>query len=290
MGKFIKWIEVRGRSPHTVRAYGRLAQDFSDFLGVRSILEIQHFDVREYLYSLHNHGLSGSSIARQIYGLRAFFDFLEMGGVLSRNAARLIKNRNVPRKLPRVLKLEEIERLIGFAGSPRDKAIIELFFSTGCRLSEVAGMKVQDIDFDARVVRVLGKGDKQREVIFGMPAKKALLAYLGDRRDGPLFQSFSVKRSWSSKEGFPFQSWTGHGLRARSIHRIVKKAAWRPGLRNVFPQALRHSFATELLNGGADLRAVQELLGHASISTTQIYTHVSHKKITEVHAKCHPHG
>lgn len=272
--KFDQWLEVLGRSTSTRRAYKALAAEFCDFLGSRPLLEVKHFDVREYIGYVYKRGLSSASLAQRLAGLKTFFGFLQIGGAASVNIAGLIRARKIPHRLPRYLSLEEVERLIAAAKTPRGRALIELFYSTGCRLSEVANMKVEDVDFDSGVIRVIGKGDKQRIVLFGRSAKKAILAYLGNRRDGSLFLNDSGLAP----------------LGPRRIECEVNKIALAAGLQGVHPHVLRHTFATHLLNGGADLRCVQELLGHSSISTTQIYTHVSTANMVAIHRKCHPHG
>lgn len=185
--KFDQWLEVLNRSASTRRAYGALTREFCGFIGSRSLLEVKHFDVREYIGHVYKRGLSAASLAHRLAGLKTFFGFLQIGGAASVNIAGLIRARKVGRRLPRHLSLEEVERLIAATKTPRERALIELFYSTGCRLSEVANMKLEDVNFNSRTIRVTGKGDKQRIVPFGMPAKKALLAYLGDRRDGFLF-------------------------------------------------------------------------------------------------------
>jgi integrase/recombinase XerC len=336
--KFDAWLEAQNYSTNTRRAYGSAVSYLCEFVASRSLLELSHFDLREFLTSLYKRGLAPSNLARQSYALKTFFDFLNLGGLVDRNIASLIKARKVNRKLPRFLSIEEVERLIGAAKTPRDKAMLEVFYSTGCRLAEVAGMRLEHIDFESRTIRVLGKGNKERIVLFGMPAKEALLAYLGDRKDGFVFRDdqppralhvYRAKPNWNIatvywkggwRQGIPGVdrcSWLGKAdamtreqaleklaavagedfgqrpkpdkpLGPRHIGRIVKKVSLAAGLQGVHPHSLRHSFATHLLNGGADLRCVQELLGHASISTTQIYTHVSTVNMIDVHKRCHP--
>jgi site-specific recombinase XerD len=338
--KFDAWLEAQNYSTHTRKAYRSLTGYLCEFIASRSVLEIKHFDIREFLTYLYKRGLNPSSQARQLSGLKLFFDFLDKGGLVDSNVARLIKTRKVGRRLPRVLSIEEVERLIAAATTPRDKAMFEMFYSTGCRLSEVAGMRFEHVDFESRTIRVIGKGDKERIVLFGRPAKVALLAYLKGRTEGFLFRderpprSLHVYQARPNKEtptlywkGFWMDGtpsvehccWLGKAdamtreqaleklasvagedwgqrpqpdkpLGPRHIERIVKRAAIAAGLKDVHPHALRHSFATHLLNSGADLRSVQELLGHASISTTQIYTHVSTTNMIEVHKKFHPRG
>ena len=334
--KFDQWLEVQHRSPHTRRAYGTLVRNFCTFINSRSLLECKHFDVREYIAHLYKRGLSASSLARQLSGLKAFFDFLQMGGAVPGNIARLIKGRKVGRRLPLVLTVEEVERLIEATKTPRDRALIETFYATGCRLAEVMGMRIEDVDFKSRTARVIGKGDKMRIVLLGRPAKEAVLSYLDGRKDGFLFCDDRPPRALhvrQVKQHVAAEYWLGRWyegnpsvqrikylgkvsemtreqaleklaviagsdwrpqpkpdkpLGARHIGRIIKEAAARAGLKGVHCHTLRHSFATHLLANGADLRYVQELLGHASIITTQIYTHVTTTDMRATHAKCHP--
>jgi integrase/recombinase XerC len=348
--KFDTWLEVQHYSEHTRRAYRELTEDLCRFIASRSLLDVQHFDIREYLGYLHKRGLSASSLARQLSGLKAFFDFLQLGGLVSAVAARMIRTRKVPKRLPRVLSVDEAKRLIEAGQTPRDRAVLELLYATGCRRAELAGIRIEDVDFEARSICVTGKGDKQRIVLFGRPAQEAVLAYLGDRKDGFLFQENrsvdktnrdlrKVRTKWLGRvsemtcvearakllkiigpqkfcvaQAKPNKStptlwwrasWWGYrdantlrrhtsnekidrSIGLGTINRIVKKAALRAGLKNVFPHALRHSFATHLVNGGANIRAVQELLGHSSVSTTMIYTHLALNDLSQVHTKFHP--
>jgi site-specific recombinase XerD len=308
------------------------------------LTRVNHIDIREYLAHLRGRGLADSTLARQLNGLRTFFDFLHLGGVVSFVAPRFVKTRKRHRKLPRFLSVEEAQKLIEAAESARDRAILEIFYATGCRLAEVAGMRLEDVDFSARTIRVLGKGNKERIVLFGRMAREALLEYLGARRQGFLFedqrpsQTLRVTKARASKHwsgvwwrgswgeypdggGPRVQHWKwlgrvsemtrkeaqaklaelvgsantdrpkiNHPLDHQTLFRIVKRAARRAGLAGVHPHTLRHSFATHLLNRGADLRCVQELLGHSSIATTQIYWHVAMENLVEIHKKFHPRG
>lgn len=342
--KFSQWLEIQNYSPHTRRAYAALTADFCRFIRSRSLTEVKHIDIREYLFYLYRLGLAPSSLERHLAGLRTFFDFLNLGGVVASVAPRFIKTRKRQRKLPRFLSVEEVSKLIEAADSPRDRAVLEVFYATGCRLAEVAGMRCEDVDFAARSIRVLGKGNKERIVLFGRMAREALLAYLVDRREGFLFQAelppqkFRVTKAKPNKDEsgvwwrghwheYPQDSWPGvlrykwlgrvsqmtrkqartkllqvvgsvnidrpkvdAPLAHRTLERIVQSAALQAGIRGVHPHTLRHSFATNLLNRGADLRCIQELLGHSSISTTQIYTHVAIENLMESHKKFHPRG
>jgi site-specific recombinase XerD len=342
--KFSQWLEVQNYSAHTRKAYDALTADFCRFIRSRSLTEVKHLDVREYLFSLQRRGLAPSSLDRQLHGLRTFFDFLNLGGIVNFVAPRFIRTRRRQRKLPRFLSIQEASKLIEAAESPRDRAILEIFYATGCRVSEVSGMRCDDVDFEARTIRVLGKGNKERVALFGRMAREALLTYLGDRREGFLFQDHRQPqklrvtkakpnkhesgvwwrghwREYPEGSGAGVQHWQWLGrssamtrkearakllrlvgganigrpkidrpLDTRTLGRIVQRAALRAGLRGVHPHTLRHSFATHLLNRGADLRCIQELLGHSSISTTQIYTHVAVEHLMEIHKKAHPRG
>jgi len=181
--KFDAWLQAQNYSANTRRAYRSVTSYLCEFVGSRSVLELTHFDLREFLTYLYKRGLASSSLDRQGYGLKTFFGFLNLGGLVDSNVARLIKTRKVRRRLPRVLSIEEIERLIAAAAMPRDKAMLEMFYSTGCRLSEVAGMRFEHVDLESRTIRVIGKGDKERIVLFGRPAKQALLACLDGRQE-----------------------------------------------------------------------------------------------------------
>jgi site-specific recombinase XerD len=335
--KFDAWLQAQHYSSHTRRAYRSLTTYLCEFISSRSLLEITRFDLREFLTYLYKRGLSPSSMARQSYALKTFFDFLNLGGLVDSNIASRMKARKVNRKLPRFLSIEEVERLIAAAKTPRDRALIEVFYATGCRLAEVARMRLEDIDFESRTIRVIGKGNKERIVLFGMPAKDAILAYLKGRTDGYLFRDDPPPRGlhvyrqgpnavcateyWQGywREGNPgvaSTKWLGKvsemtheqaleklaavvtdfaqrptvdkPLGPRHIYRIVKRAAIAAGLKDVHPHCLRHSFASHLLNSGADIRSVQVLLGHSDISTTCIYTHVSIVNLLDAHKKFHP--
>jgi site-specific recombinase XerD len=237
--------------------------------------------VRSWLASLHAQGHRRASTARRLASLRTFFRFLCREGVLETNPARAIRAPRIERRLPGHLDEDEVSRLLAIEGddlvSRRDRLILELLYATGIRCSELVGLDVDDIDRQGRLLRVLGKGRKERLVPFGRPAARALEAYLVSRdglsaRDGALLLNLRGGRL------------TDRSVRRRLAHRIGEGA--RRG--RVTPHTLRHSFATHLLQRGADLRAIQELLGHASLSTTQRYTHVDARQMLEIYEKTHP--
>jgi integrase/recombinase XerC len=276
----------RNASPHTLRAYGQDIRDFSVFLQQELGREPHPSDadrwmVRSWLASLHARGHRRSSSARRLASLRTFFRFLCREGILETNPARAILAPRAERRLPAHLDEREVARLLEIDGddlvSRRDRLILELLYATGMRCSELVGLDLGDIDRSGRLVRVLGKGRKERLVPFGRPANAALDAYLNVRKDVP------------ARGPALLLNRRGGRLTDRSVRRSLARrigAAARKG--RVTPHTLRHSFATHLLQRGADLRAIQELLGHASLSTTQRYTHVNARQMLEVYQKTHP--
>jgi integrase/recombinase XerC len=235
--------------------------------------------VRAYVAHLHQLGLRKSSIGRKLAAIRSFYRFLVRRGGLAKNPATDVGSPKVPKKLPSFLPPDELVLLldakpIGAGGEERDRAILETFYATGIRCAELRTLDLADIDRSSGTIRVLGKGGKERVVPIGDQALAAIDAYLAIRgaRKGPLF----LNRK-------------GDRLTVRSIHRIVRARARRAGIsRRVSPHTLRHTFATHLLDAGADLRFIQELLGHARLSTTQKYTHVSSDHLMKVYDQAHP--
>ncbi len=285
MSTFLRHLEVeKNASPHTLRSYRSDLADFQRFCaerepGARPLARVDHRLVRAYLARLHERGLDPASVARKLAALRSWFRFLVRRGVLARNPAREVRSPRLPRKLVSFLPIDEAAALMDgttLAGPERDRdlAILELLYASGLRVSELAGLDAEDCDRVERSVRVVGKGRKERIVPFGTKAAQALDAYLARRgRD----------------TGALFVSRRGRRLTTRSIFSIVRRAAAGAGLRRrVGPHTLRHTFATHLLDAGADLRAIQELLGHRRLSTTQRYTHVGTEQLMRVYDAAHP--
>ena len=340
--KYSQWLEIRNYSENTRLNYVIVIVDFCRFIDSRSITQVTKHDIRAYLQYLQGRGLVSTSLDLKLHALRNFFGFLRLGNLIASNPARFILTRRRHRHLPKFPSIEEVTKIIEATRSPRDRALLETLYATGCRLAEIEGMRCEDVDFAECVIRVLGKGDKERIVLFGTKAKEALLAYLGDRRQGYLFQTNRPKQSlavtiakpnkdepgewwrgaWSeypedSRTGIPHWKWLGRvsqmsrdeaqaylqtltlftktkernvPLCRRQISRIVKEAALRAGLKGIHTHSLRHAFATHMLDRGTDLRCIQELLGHTSVATTQIYTHVSTEQLSKTHTKFHPRG
>jgi integrase/recombinase XerC len=289
----------RNVSSHTLRNYSSDLEQFLDFLapadpktGKRQTPEvsaIDHLTIREWLASLHTAQKKKASIARKLAALRTFFQFLVREGVLELNPAKLVATPKLEKKLPKHLSIEEAVR---FIESPdpetdlgkRDRAMLELMYATGVRVAELTTLNLPDVDFRNKLVRVTGKRRKQRIVPFGDPAGSAIKNYL-DVRDKFLLNAPVSKRD----EEALFLNYQGTRITTRSVGRMVEKyIRICAGMHNISPHALRHSFATHLLDSGADLRDIQELLGHARLSTTQVYTHVSMEKLIEVYDKAHP--
>jgi integrase/recombinase XerC len=280
---FLRYLAAeRGASAHTVRSYRSDLADCAAFLGRRHLGGLAEADarvVRAYLADLHARGLARTSIARRLAALRSFFRFLVRRGRMKANPARDVRSPALPKRLPGHLPIDQSEVLFRQAfgdddAGRRDRAILELLYASGVRVAELAGLAVEDVDLREGSVRVLGKGRKERVVPIGRKAIEALQAYLGSREEsrGPLFRN---RR--------------GGRLTVRSLHRIVRARGRAAGLvARVTPHTLRHTFATHLLDAGADLRLIQELLGHARLTTTQRYTHVSAERLARVYDAAHP--
>jgi integrase/recombinase XerC len=279
---FLQYLEVeRGASPHTVRSYAADLREFNEFVQ-REGASLAGADarlIRAYLARLHQRRLAKSSIARKLATVRSCFRFLARRGVIAQNPARQIRSPRLPRHLPSFLPKDESKDLLDHTvensqTGRRDHALLELLYATGIRVAECSGLDCDDLDRSRGTVRVLGKGDKERLVPVGDAALQALDDYLAMRGTsrGPLFTN---RR--------------GGRLTPRSVHRIVGKRARQSGIdRRVTPHTLRHTFATHMLGEGADLRLIQELLGHSRLSTTQRYTHVSPEHLMKVYDAAHP--
>jgi integrase/recombinase XerC len=288
----------RNVSPHTLRNYHSDLMQFYDHLappdaeGNRRHVDIRQVDnltIREYLSALYEQKRKKTSIARKLATLRTFFKFLCREEVLKLNPARLVASPRLEKKLPVTLSVDDVVRFIETPDTDtplgkRDRAILELLYGTGMRVSELCGLNLDDVDFSHMSIRVRGKGRKERIVPFGGKAKEALELYLGVR--GELL----AEADEADREPLAiFLNYQGTRISTRSVGRMIDKyLKIVADMRNISPHSLRHSFATHLLNAGADLRAIQELLGHARLSTTQKYTHVSHERMMEVYDKAHP--
>ncbi len=289
MVAFINYLRnERHASTNTVRAYENELKAFANFLGPEiRWKDIDHVLVRGFLGDLHSKGLSKVSIARALAALRSMYRWLAREGIVRQNPAKLVATPKIPKKLPRVPTLEEMNNVLDgelpetAAFPERDRAIFELLYGCGLRNSELVGIELNDLQWANEVVLVRGKGKKQRYVPLAGAAAEAVRSYLEARRTMVTEMRASTTRLFINRRGGP--------LTSRSVGRIVKHIAVAKGLPpDVHPHTLRHAFGTHMLSEGADLRAIQELLGHERLSTTQKYTQLSLQQVTEVYDRTHP--
>ena len=324
--KFLEYLRsVKNASPHTTTNYGKDLEQFRGFLMPPGTEEpnprkVTHQLIREFVAHLHEQGLEKSSIARKLAALRSYFKYCVREGMVKENPARLVPTPKLPKRIPAVLSAEEmsgfLDQLAGIQNPggrargrrkrsevektapggvvkledslllPRDRAILELLYAAGLRVSELTGLNVVDMDQKEQMVRVLGKGRKERIVPFGGKAAEALRAYWPVRER---LLGEGARTAIDSQA--VFLNYMGRRLTQRSVGRIVKKYVRIVNINwDLHPHSLRHAFATHLLADGADLRSIQELLGHQSLSTTQKYTHASIRQLMDIYDKAHPHA
>jgi integrase/recombinase XerC len=300
----------RGASAHTLRAYQRELHGFATFIAEHKDREqgvdrIEHTDIRAYLGTLYDRGLSKASAARALAAIRSWFKWLARTGLVTQNAASLVSTPKLPKHLPRVPSIEQMNRLIDSMADSvgkdasaswlaRDKAILEMLYGCGIRNAELTGLNLDDIHWANEAVLVRGKGQKQRYVPLGDAAAQALRSYLAER--SALLAAAGEAKGFTTPALFVNLHLRGLGkpggearLTTRSVGRIVKRIAVLRGLSaDVHPHTLRHAFGTHLLEEGADLRAIQELLGHERLSTTQRYTQLTTAQLTQVYDRTHP--
>jgi len=277
----------RNASAHTISAYRSDLSQLAVFLEEREtrLRKIDNVAVRAFLAHLHERGLKKSSLARKLAAVRSFFQFCLRKGWVEDNAAKVVATPKQERHVPSFLSEDEMAEFLNFPSSDkpldrRDKAILELLYATGIRVSELVGINLEDVNFGERLIRVRGKGKKERLVPFGRKAEQSLAIYLGSR-------PFILKDRLS--ETALFLNCAGERLTARSVERTVAKYIRMTAVRRkISPHSLRHSFASHLLSRGADLRVIQELLGHESLATTQKYTHLNLRQLIDVYKKSHP--
>jgi integrase/recombinase XerC len=290
IAKFIRALQERNASAHTIKAYRTDLAQFADYIGPQNWRHIDHVLIRGYLASLYERGLSKTSVARALAALRSLYRWMAQEGEVEQNPAALVATPKLPKKLPRVPTIEEVNTVLDSempecsAFSERDQVILELLYGCGIRNSELIGINLDDIRWSNEVVLVRGKGRKERYVPFGDSAKAAVQAYL------PARQRVLGETKRTSERALLINL-RGARLTTRSVGRIVKQIAVARGLSpDVHPHTLRHAFGTHMLEEGADLRAIQEMLGHERLSTTQRYTQLTVKHVMEVYDKTHPHA
>lgn len=280
---FIIYLQKeKNYSRHTLRAYRTDLESFFDFLRVKKRKRVDQNAITLFMGFLLKYGLDARSVARKLSCIKSFFRFLKRTNVISENPAIIIKTPKTKKHLPGFLSYAQIEKAMEIS-NPRDRAIMEVLYSCGLRASELVNLRISDIDLNRDEVKVKGKGNKQRVVPVGKPAKNAILNYLKVRHNP------DKHKTVGSDVPELFLNYRGGSLSTRSVQNIVRKYLVKLAhATGTNPHILRHSFATHLLENGADLRAVQELLGHASLSTVQIYTHMTSKRLKEIYKKRHP--
>lgn len=333
--RFGEWLICQRYSRTTLEVYNRVANRFLGYWGRRHFSQVTHLDVRKFILKMGDRDLSGEIVHRYLWALRSFFDFLCMNGIADRSAPRLVRSRPTQRPLPRALSRQNVQRLLKATDNVRDRALLEVYYSTGCRISEVIGVRLEHVDFRKRTIFVSGKSGDRR-VFFSGTAKKWIFKYLNGRQSGYLFESqHLIQRgcvSWNGKgwvgywldykrfngEGRQRSKYLGcekamsrseawrrfkmlvpdpdeghprkkpHPLTRSRVSSIFRTTAFRAGLRHVTSHNLRHSFATHMLDNGADIRHVQELLGHISLASTNQYAHVASVPITTAYRRFGP--
>ncbi len=285
--KFLRSLAERNASLHTIKAYRQDLNAFSAYIGSRRLDDIDHIAIRGFLSQLYENGLSKTSVARALAAVRSLYRWLAQEGEVEQNPAALVSTPKLPKKLPRVPTLEEMNSVLD-GGMPeiasfpeRDRLMLELLYGCGIRNSELVGINLDDVRLSAEAILIRGKGKKERYVPFGDAVKSALKSYLPARQ---LVLSEARKHTPAL-----LINQRGGRLTTRSVGRIIKKIAVAKGLSpDVHPHTLRHAFGTHMLEEGADLRAIQEMLGHERLSTTQRYTQLSMKHLLSVYDQTHP--
>lgn len=260
----------------------------------RDIAQLDALDLRDYLHSLRSGGFADASCRLRVVHLRGFFRFLKARRFLPSNPAALLRGGKVPATLPKTLGQQEVRKLLESISpddipfGSRDRAILEMLYSSGLRVSELVSLRSSQIDMEEQFLRVTGKGGKSRYIPLGAAARKSLEHYMKHARPKLLRESFERR---DKAHDVVFLSQRGTGLTRERIRQIIKSRALLAGISSdVFPHIMRHSFATHLLENGADLRVIQDMLGHADLATTQVYTHVEEKRLRQIHQSFHPRG
>ena len=290
VAKFLRALLERNASPHTVKAYTNDLAGFAEYAGPQGWSDIDHVLIRGYLSSLYERGLSKTSVARSLAAVRSLYKWLAQEGVVEQNPASLVATPKLPKKLPRVPTVEEVCNVLD-SGMPeesafaeRDQVIVEMLYSCGIRNSELTGINLDDVRWSNEIILVRGKGRKERYVPFGDSAAQAVRAYLPVRKK-------VLEETKRGAEKALLINLRGSRLTTRSVGRIVKRIAVSRGLSpDVHPHTLRHAFGAHMLEEGADLRAIQEMLGHERLSTTQRYTQLTVKHVMDVYDRTHPHA
>ena len=273
IGEYLEYLELeKGLSQNTLEAYRRESSEFSQ--GVEDIKKVDRMSINMFIRKLRENKLAPSSIIRKMASLRGFFKWASSAGIIDKNPASTLEQPKVPQRLPKVVSIKEIEEMLHNNLTPLEHVIMELLYSCGLRVSELVNLKTSDIDLSSKYVRCFGKGSKERIIPIGEIAKKAVTEYMTER-------DFLVKKYNLNTKLLLIQN-SGRLITRQDVYTFIH-AQGKLIHKNISPHTLRHSFATHLLENGADLRVVQELLGHSDVSTTQLYTHISKKRLKDVY-------
>lgn len=289
--QFLDYLSIeKGLSQNTIKSYRQDLGKFTEYLDSRHIKgakNVTKHHVSKYLYFLKDKNLSPSSISRNLVAIKMFFRFLVSERIVKEDPSGIIESPRLTKSLPEVMDTAEVKRMLEIPRArgvleTRDKAVLELLYATGMRVSEIVNLLLSNLNLDMGFIRCVGKGGKERIIPVGGKAREAISKYLKNSRP---------RLSKRSQDAHIFLSRLGRKISRQSFWKMLKKYARAAGIkRNITPHTLRHSFATHLLEKGADLRSVQEMLGHADISTTQIYTHINKARLKGIHKKYHPRG
>lgn len=273
IGEYLEYLELeKGLSQNTLEAYRRDLSEFSQ--GVEDIKKVDRMSINMFIRKLRENKLAPSSIIRKMASLRGFFKWASSAGIIDKNPASTLEQPKVPQRLPKVVSIKEIEEMLHNNLTPLEHVIMELLYSCGLRVSELVNLKTNDIDLSSKYIRCFGKGSKERIIPIGEIAKKAVTEYMPER-------DFLVKKYNLNTKLLLIQN-SGRLITRQDVYTFIH-AQGKLIHKNISPHTLRHSFATHLLENGADLRVVQELLGHSDVSTTQLYTHISKKRLKDVY-------
>ncbi len=275
IGEYLEYLEMeKGLAQNTIDAYRRDLESFSDSINAENIQEVDRGRINLYVRTLRETKLAPTSIIRKIASLRGFFKWATSTGIIEKNPASTLEQPKVPQRLPKVITVKEVEELLHNNLTPLEHVIMELLYSCGLRVSELVNLKVADIDLSSKYVRCFGKGSKERIIPIGEAAKNVVKEYLIER------DTLIKKYNLVSKKLLIMEN--GRFVTRQDVYNFIH-AQGKLIHKNISPHTLRHSFATHLLENGADLRIVQELLGHSDVSTTQLYTHISKKRLKDVY-------
>lgn len=273
ISQYLEYLELeKGLSPNTIDAYRRDLYDFAS--GVESLEKVDRISINSYIRTLKERKLAPTSVIRKVASLRGFFKWTTSMNILEKNPASTLEQPKVPQRLPKVISLKEIEEILHSDLSPLQCVVLELLYSCGLRVSELVNLKISDIDLSSKYIRCFGKGSKERIVPFGAKALEAIKKYL------PFRELTLKKHNLNSKRLLVLEN--GRFINRQDVYNLIHERG-KIIHKNISPHTLRHSFATHLLENGADLRVVQELLGHSDVSTTQLYTHISKKRLKDVY-------